>query len=526
MTRFRNLAAAALLATALAGFGAPAHAEWLEARSAHFTVYGNMSADDLRARTLKLERFDALMRKLFSVGETPNVTVYEMGSAAQIQALLGAGAGSIYGFYNADAEGAKAFVPDTLPDFMSNENITNAQEILFHEYTHHILLSNVDGWMPTWAQEGLAEMFGTATLDKDGGITVGTKPDGRRFSLFGMGRWTVQRMFEANAHPAKAGDEFSQNYSMGWALSHYLWFSGKRPGQFTAYIKAINDGGDQVGAAQKVFGDLGKLDQEVNRYVSVGKFRYSRFTAAQLSAPTDVAIRPLTEGEAAMIPFRIRSTAGVTEKTAGPLADRARPVAARFPDNAVVQRALAEIEHDAKNYDAADAAANRVLAIDPKDVRAMVYKGRVAARKAVADGAKGDWRAARNWFLDANAADPNAALPFMLYYDSFVAAGVPATKNAIAGLSRAHELVPEDQGLRVRLAIEALRAGDKSRARSILAPVAYAAEGSGDNPAFKLIAAIDSGIDNAALLAKADELKLTRFNDFIDPPKDDKKTKS
>ena len=42
----------------------------------------------------------------------------------------------------------------------------------------------------------------------------------------------------------------------------------------------------------------------------------------------------------------------MTEEEARQLVQRARPVAARYPDNATVQTWLAEMEYDAKNYDA------------------------------------------------------------------------------------------------------------------------------------------------------------------------------
>jgi hypothetical protein len=50
---------AALFGTALTN---PARAEWLEAKSAHFTMVGDVSEQLLRRRVDRLERFDAMMR--------------------------------------------------------------------------------------------------------------------------------------------------------------------------------------------------------------------------------------------------------------------------------------------------------------------------------------------------------------------------------------------------------------------------------------------------------------------------------
>ena len=53
----------ALVAALLLIFGsAPGSAEWLEAKSPHFTVIADMSEPELRDRTLQLERYDAVLR--------------------------------------------------------------------------------------------------------------------------------------------------------------------------------------------------------------------------------------------------------------------------------------------------------------------------------------------------------------------------------------------------------------------------------------------------------------------------------
>ena len=192
-----------------------------------------------------------------------------------------------------------------------------------------------------------------------------------------------------------------------------------------------------MAAAQQGVGDVGKFASDVasvrrRAQIQVLALFGGRFARAKFK----VAIRPLTAGEAAMMPFHLRSIVGVTPDEARPLADDADPVGARFADPAA-QLMLTEIDHDAERLDAADKAADRVLAKQPNSLLAMAYKGRVAARRALASGATGDWTTARQWFLKANRIDPNAALPFVLYYDSFVAAGHKPSADALDGLYRA-----------------------------------------------------------------------------------------
>src|SRR3546814_12113374 len=84
---------------------------------------------------------------------------------------------------------------------------------------------------------------------------------------------------------------------------------------------------------------------------------------------------------------------------------------------------MAQIEYDAENDAEAEAAADRALALDPGLVPAMLYKGRVLARRAAKNDRADDWKAARSWFIKANHADPAFALPLLLSSDSYARAG-------------------------------------------------------------------------------------------------------
>ncbi|MFZ1741847.1 MAG: DUF1570 domain-containing protein [Pontixanthobacter sp.] len=502
--------AAVTAALILAVSSAPAHAEWHKARSKHFIVYADTSEAELRKRTERLERFDALMRLLFKVEETVPVTVYMLPSMSDVQEL--ANNRNVAGFYSASAQLAYGFVPQSLSFYAPG---FTAESISMHEYAHHMLLGGTDRYIPSWATEGLAELFMTAKLGDDGSITIGAPNPSRSQSMFRGSRWSVKDMLTSDDR--KIGrDEVLQRYSRGWVMVHYLWMSGERPGQYSEFIRLLNESGDALASGKEAFGDLGKLNSELNAYLRKSNFPASTFSAEQLGTSTDIAIEPLTDGEIAIIQYRMKSLLGVTEETAPKLANEARPVGARFPNDPAVQRAMAEIEYDAKQYGAADAAADLALAADPNNVMAMVYKGRVATRKAMEDNLAEDWDAARQWFLKANRADPNHPLPFVLFYDSYLAEGGVAPESAVGGLYRAAVLMPQDLSLRARASIELIRSGDIKRARSVLAPAAFSPHAAQDNPMRKLIEEIEKGSDKDALLAFIDEEKLSKlFNDFL-----------
>lgn len=240
----------------------PVRAEWLEATTPHFVLYGNLSADDLRSRALKLEQFDAVLRKLLSVGDSPRVEVYYLESQQQVAELFHGNPG-IAGFYTANSQRAFAVVPRATPDYERDHGFTPLL-VLQHKYTHHMMLSNVSATMPGWAQEALAETFATARADSDGSVSVGLADKARVDDLRQLDRFTVLRALDSDDHPPKTDEDMAGRYAASWAIIHYLWFSGERPGQYAKFIRELNAGANNTPAAQKAFGDLGKFASDVS----------------------------------------------------------------------------------------------------------------------------------------------------------------------------------------------------------------------------------------------------------------------
>lgn len=510
------LRVALISAASLTAFVQPAHAEWLRAKSDHFIVYGDMSESEMRRRVERLERFHAALRTLFKVEREDVGTIYMTGSLGELQDL--AGSAGVAGFYRGDAQGATGFVPKELP---YNIPGMTPETILFHEYTHHILLSSTTALYPGWVSEGLAELFATAKLRPDGSVVIGDENTSRGWAMTGLSRWSVERLLDSDNNPPK-GDERIELYSRGWLLLHYLLVSGNRPGQYIKFSQLVNDGKSGLDAGREAFGDLDKLNSEINVYMRSKTFRSYLIEAEKLRNTGEITVATLSNGERAMLPYRMVSANGVDLARAKKLVTRARPVADRYPGDAAVQRNLAEMEFDAQELDRADAAADRALEADPQNLMAMVYKGRVAAKRAVASKDAKQWKTARSWFLRANRRDPAYALPLVLFYDSFVAAEEPIPQGAIDSLGSAVVLAPADSSLRMRMGVEAIRLGNMSLARTILAPVAFDPHGSGKNPFAKLVKDIDAGKSKDELLARAAELKIDRINEFTEPLPEDK----
>lgn len=489
----------ALLATIL--IGAPADAEWLEASSARFTIYGNVSQKEMTQFADRLARFDAAMRRVLiapadQTSGSDKLTIYMVEGVNTVQKL--ANAGNIAGYYHAAAEGIYAVTP------RSTDDAAFTQQVLFHEYVHHVTLGSSRGYYPSWAAEGVAEFFGTAKILPDGTVRVGIPNNARAYSILAESPMPVATLLSVNNF--RSDEAMEQKYARSWLLVHYLLLGNPKRGGLNNYISLINQGVPQPEAATKAFGDLRELDIALNRY-RMGKFHAADFTATNLKIDP-VVIRKLDAAEAAMMPLRIRSTTGVDAREAKALVAPARRIAATYPQHGWVQRVLAEIEHDAGNDTEAEAACDAALAIKPTDVDALIYKGRIHVRRVLADKAAtpAQWREARSWFLKANRIDPNLALPFVLFYDSFLLAKEPPSPNAVTGLTLAAGLVPQDDGLRFKLTMALIDKGDMKAAANVLRPLAYRPHAGNDGPASKLLALLDSNADQATVRAQIDIL--------------------
>ena len=136
--------------------------------------------------------------------------------------------------------------------------------------------------------------------------------------------------------------------------------------------------------------------------------------------------------------------------------------------------ALAEAEFDAGNDDAAIAAADRAIAIDPKHINAHLQKGYALAHK-VESGAlpKESWKDVRSQFIKANSVENDHPVPLVQFYLTYMKQGEPPTKNAIDGLEWALELAPFDSSLRWLVTEQMIRDERYKDAAQTLAPLAY-----------------------------------------------------
>jgi len=495
-------------AVSFALMSAPAHAEWLEARTDHFVLTINETPEKARSFAERLERFDAALRQLYAVPDDPDQHVRPLVVYALNQKLFEATCrcSTVLGYYKPYAKQSAIFsiyVPQI--DKKAKDGWLSSQLVLLHEYSHHFTYSNFPIAYPKWFSEGFAEFNATAQFDPDGAVEIGF-PASYRTDAIRAGGITVSDMFD----PDKAGIGFrdlDQFYGRSWLLTHYLMLNrGRRQGQLSRYLDLINHGQTGLYAAGLAFGDLKTLDDELYAYVRNGLAPKLRVAVA--SKPTTVTIRQLSPGEAALIPAQVLTQTGIPKYWNNRVGLEAQQIARRYPTDAVVQSELANIEFETGRNEEALAAADAALKLNPRMVDPMVTKGMLLLDTLYKSGSKDHsaWQSARAWFLNANHIDPNSVMPLYEYYLSFVLEGVQPTDGAVKALMRAEVLAPESPQVRGLLARQMLIGGNTASARALLAPLAYAPHAArGENMPLQLVQMIDAG-----KIAEAKQLVLTK----------------
>lgn len=461
-----------LVACALVvGLASPAAAAWLEAKSRHFIIYSEQKPAELQRFAEDLERFDQAFRVIYGTQDPPRsdngkLTIYVLKDSDKIEAL--ARRKNARGFYIIRPWGVRAFVHrerEITPQQLS------AQEVFFHEYLHHLMLENfADIPLPSWFVEGAAEFYSTAKIEKDGAVTVGIAPAHRASGLHRLSGLSIEELLSSDRN--LSGDERELLYGRGWLLTHMLYLDPARNGQLGRYTAELMKGAAPLDAARTAFGDLKALDRDMERYLGRRLIAGKRIPAAMIN-PGPVSIRALGPGHAAILPVVIKSERGVLPQDAPAVLAEARAVAQRFPNDPQVLAALAQAELDVGDLPAAVASADKALAADPKAGKALLMKARAMLAMGRRAPASTDWAAVRRVIGQANRLDPDHAEPLLLFYQSFLAQGVPPTANAVEGLIVAHNQLPQSPAIRMLLVNQLMREGKLAEAARLFTPIAY-----------------------------------------------------
>jgi len=172
-----------------------------------------------------------------------------------------------------------------------------SQAVVFHEYTHSILHSNVH-WLPTWLDEGLAEFYAYTGFQGDH-IDIGA-PSLRLTHLKAEPLIPVPQMMTATSatffNDKKQDDLF---YGESWAMVHYISY-GKHMGhgaKLTSFVRLMEEGTPQLQAFQQTFGDPQAFQQQLATYISTLTTAPGTMREVRGPDPNAFTVKTLTPAE-------------------------------------------------------------------------------------------------------------------------------------------------------------------------------------------------------------------------------------
>ena len=452
-----------------------AQAKWHAVSSDHFVIYANDSPSKISRFATNLERYHAAIayvtgHNLPVPSPSNRVTIYVTGTQGKVRKLMNGRERYAAGFYRPLAGGSVAFVPDIPVD--ANRDKWE-MIVLLHEYAHHFFIGALGAVMPRWVSEGAAEFYSAASFEKDGSVGLGQPAVHRAVELLFSREVPLTALLDENVYQEwRKKNQYDSFYGRSWVLFHYLTFDKERSGQLETYLRLLQKGKPSIDAAKEAFGDLKRLDADLDTYLKQSRMLSLMLPPKLLPLPRVPSVRELSDGEAAMMPVIMQSKAGVSKDKAADVLGKAREIAAAFPDDAAVLAGLAEAEYDAGNDDAAIAAADRAITADPAIANAYVQKGYALFRKATESGDSAAYTEARKPFIVLNKQENDHPLPLIYFFRTFAASARKIPDLAVNALQRASELAPFDAGVRLELAHLLIARGRLADARRALAPLA------------------------------------------------------
>lgn len=267
-----------LLVFLLAGALSPARDKaesWIEVSSPHFAVLTNSNEKQGRHTLDQFERmrsvFHAAFPKMQLDPGTPIIILAIKDEknfrALEPTAYLAKGSLKLGGL----------FLPAPDKNYVLMQLDVEEEHpyaVVYHEYTH-LLMKRAAEWMPLWMNEGLAEFYQNTRIEEKDVVLGEPSAENllllRQNKLLPLATLLAVDYTSPYYHEEHKGSIF---YAESWALMHYIYMKDERERttRLTEYVEQLTQKVDPVTAATRVFGDLNRLQWELQRYVGQSGF--------------------------------------------------------------------------------------------------------------------------------------------------------------------------------------------------------------------------------------------------------------
>lgn len=386
----RRVVVATLLSAMAAMVAIPAMAapRWREVHSPHFLVVTDGSANDGRRVAGQLERVREVFQLAFpglQVDPAMPIEVLALAHRSDLKAIepadyLGKGKVQLGGYFQRGEERNYIMIA------LDTGGELHPYAAIYHEYTHMLAAKDADT-MPLWAEEGLAEFYQNTAIE--GNRAIVGQPDAENLDLLrSQSLLPLTTLFQVNYTSPYYHEEDQANifYAESWALTDYLMTlqARQKVQLLRPYLALVGQGVDAVTAGQRAFGDLDKLQQNLEQYV-----RQLAFSDFEMKLPPDGVQEktypaddlPLAAADAVRADF-MAHVARFTDATA-----LLQSVLQRDPDNVAARETLGFIAMQQGQFPAALQWYTQAVGLNSQDFLAQYYFAAMTQQNAGADAA-------------------------------------------------------------------------------------------------------------------------------------------
>jgi hypothetical protein len=288
------------------------NSRWIEVRSPRFTILTDSSEKQGRRIAAQFERMRAVFQQSYpQPGDDPEspVLVLAVNNKDMFRVLE---PGTYLSDKSLPLHGLFVRAGETNYILMRlDAQAGNPYPVVYHEYTH-LFLREADQKLPLWLNEGLAEFYQNTEIFEDH-VVLG-EPDQQHLMLLREQQLLpLPVLFNIDEKSPyyleeKKGAVF---YAECWALTHYLMLQdyAAKTSKVPQYTRLLNDNVDAVTAAARVFGDLRKLQRNLESYIAQSTFNHFE---ARISSHVDdsrfqVKSIPVSQAQASQAAFLIAS---------------------------------------------------------------------------------------------------------------------------------------------------------------------------------------------------------------------------
>ena len=273
---------------------------WFEVRSDHFIVLTDTSEKQARHTAGQFERMRSLFHTLLpnaaSDAASPIVVLAlkDKKSFATLEptAYLAKNSLDLAGYFLRTPDQNYILLRlDTEGD--------HPYATVYHEYTHFV--TRKAEWLPLWLSEGLAEFYQNTTIEEKDALVGQPSADDiyylRDNRLLPLATLLAVDHDSPYYHDEQKGSVF---YSESWALTHMLEMSDStnKTNKVGDYAELLINHVDPVTAAQQAFGDLGKLQKQLESYITQSGFRIFKVNIAITADEASFKAVPVTPEDA------------------------------------------------------------------------------------------------------------------------------------------------------------------------------------------------------------------------------------